>query len=365
MNTIVGFIGFGLIGGSIAKGLKKIHPEYTIMAYARTTSVLEQAKADGTIDIVLTAVDEHFSQCDYIFLCTPVTYNAQYLSAIKPYLKDGCILTDVGSTKANIHHEVIAQGLETYFIGGHPMAGSERTGYANATDHLLENAFYVITPSAKCHPDDVRKLTALVKELGAIPIQLDYNRHDYVVAAISHLPHIIAASLVNLVRDSDSPEQTMKQVAAGGFKDITRIASSSPVMWEQIIMNNQTNLSLLMRDYIASLERILTDIENGHSEAICRLFEESGAYRNSFQDMPAGPMNKEYSLYCDIVDQAGAISTISTILAAGQISIKNIGIIHNRSFEQGALKIEFYKEDACTNAVELLTRFGYTIYARK
>lgn len=364
MNTTVGFIGFGLIGGSIAKGLKRIHPEYTIMAYARTTSILEQAKLDGTIDIVLTSVDEHFSQCDYIFLCTPVSYNAQYLTAIKPYLKKGCILTDVGSTKKNIHKEVIAQGLEEYFIGGHPMAGSERTGYAYATAHLVENAFYVITPSAKCHPEDIEKLTTLVKELGAIPIQLDYNRHDYVVAAISHLPHIIAASLVNLVRDSDSEEQTMKQVAAGGFKDITRIASSSPVMWEQIIMNNQNNLSLLMKDYIASLQKILEQIESGQNDEIYRLFEESGTYRNSFQDKPVGPMKKEYALYCDIVDQPGAISVISTILAAAQISIKNIGIINNRSFEQGALKIEFYDEKSCDDAVALLQKRNYTIYPR-
>ena len=141
-----GFIGFGLIGGSIAKGIRRSMPNARIMAYMRTRSKLEQAKKDGIVDVILDGVDQTLSLCDIIFLCTPVEYNAQYLASIRPFLKPGAILTDVGSTKTNIHEVVTRLGIEDCFIGGHPMAGSEKTGYEHATDHLLENAYYIITP---------------------------------------------------------------------------------------------------------------------------------------------------------------------------------------------------------------------------
>ena len=233
-DSTFGFIGLGLIGGSIARALKRSCPQVRIMAYMRTRSKLEQAKADGIVDVILDGIDETLSQCDLIFLCTPVEYNAQYLRAIRPYLKDGALITDVGSTKMSIHEEILRQGLADRFVGGHPMAGSEKTGYENSSDHLLENAYYIVTPPEGVsevlplpeQPENVRRILAVAEAIGAIPMVLDYREHDRVVAAISHLPHLVASSLVNLVKDSDTPMGTMKQVAAGGFKDITRIASS-------------------------------------------------------------------------------------------------------------------------------------------
>ena len=200
-----------------------------------------------------------------IFLCTPVEYNAQYLAAIKPFLKEGAFITDVGSTKTSIHREAARLGLSDRFIGGHPMAGSEKTGYEHSTDHLLENAFYLITPALKpwktSSPEGkkpwengdeprtkelIRRLTDMAKAIGAIPLILDFEEHDKVVAAISHLPHILAASLVNFVKEHDTREELMKMLAAGGFKDITRIASSSPVMWQQICLKNRGNISQIL-----------------------------------------------------------------------------------------------------------------------
>ena len=145
----IGFIGLGLIGGSIARRIKQVHPDTIIMAYMRTRSTLEEAKADGIVDIILDGVDETLSACDMIILCTPVSFNESYLKAIRPFIKPGCIVTDVGSTKTAIHETVIALDMEDCFVGGHPMAGSERTGYACSKASLLENAYYVITPTSK------------------------------------------------------------------------------------------------------------------------------------------------------------------------------------------------------------------------
>ena len=148
-DSTFGFIGLGLIGGSIARGLRRANKDITIMAYMRTRSKLEQAKADGTIDIILDGIDETLSACDVIFLCTPVEYNAVYLEKVRPFLKPGALITDIGSTKTDIHQAVERLGYEDVFVGGHPMAGSEKTGYESSTDHLLENAYYIITPTKK------------------------------------------------------------------------------------------------------------------------------------------------------------------------------------------------------------------------
>jgi len=356
-----GFIGFGLIGGSIAKGIKRAMPDARIMAYMRTRSKLEQARQDGIVDVILDGVGEPLRECDIIFLCTPVEYSARYLSSIRPFLKPGAILTDVGSTKTKIHEVVTELHMEDCFVGGHPMAGSEKTGYEHATDHLLENAYYIITPAAQSKQADVDRMVAAAKLIGSIPIVLDYREHDRIVAAISHLPHLIASSLVNLVKDSDNQQHLMKRLAAGGFKDITRIASSSPEMWEQICMTNTSNIINMMEDYIASLQSILTELRNHNGNAIHELFDTSRSYRNSISDAVRGSVTPDYSFTVDVVDEPGAISTLAVILSARGISISNIGINHNREHGEGALKITFYDEAAMNAAWAQLKKYNYEL----
>jgi len=360
-ESTIGFIGLGLIGGSIARGIKRADKNVNIMAYMRTRAKLEKAKEEGVIDEILDGIDENLTRCDIIFLCTPVEFNASYLEKIRPFLKPGAIITDVGSTKTNIHETVAEMGMEDVFVGGHPMAGSEKTGYENSTDHLLENAYYMITPTKKSTPEQIERIRQVALAIGAIPMVLDYKEHDFSVAAISHLPHLVASSLVNLVKYNDSEEEIMKKIAAGGFKDITRIASSSPVMWEQICMTNTENIKVLLKRYIDSLETIYKDLDTHDGQAIYQLFEESGTYRDSFSSHRRGPVDPDYSLTVDIVDEPGSISTLSVILASKGINIKNIGINHSREYGEGALRISFYKEEAKTAAYELLKKYNYTL----
>ena len=344
-DSTFGFIGLGLIGGSIARGLRRANKDITIMAYMRTRSKLEQAKKEGTIDIILDGIDETLSACDIIFLCTPVEYNAMYLEKVRPFLKPGAIITDIGSTKT----------------GGHPMAGSEKTGYESSTDHLLENAYYIITPTARSTPEQIDRIREVALAIGALPLVLDYHEHDFSVAAISHLPHLVASSLVNLVHDNDSKDEIMKRLAAGGFKDITRIASSSPVMWEQICMTNTENILTLLKRYIASLESICDTLEHHDGSAIYRMFEESGKYRSSFPNRGRGPIERDYSFSVDVLDEPGSISVLSAILAAKGISVKNMGINHSREEGEGALRISFYKEEQKNEAASLLKSHNYVL----
>ena len=361
MKTI-GFIGLGLIGGSIAKTIRKFHPDYHILAYAKHKETLAAALNCNAIDAVLEEKDERYRTCDYIFLCAPVEYNIEYLKYLKNVISDDCIITDAGSVKGPIHKAVEELGMDHCFIGGHPMAGSEKSGFMNSKAHLIENAYYILTPSAKVAEEKVDAYKDFVSSLKALPVILDYHEHDHITGTISHLPHIIASTLVNFVHDTDSKEGMMKALAAGGFKDITRIASSSPVMWQQICLKNSENISQILGEYIEALSHAKDLVDEGNEPALYALFENSKDYRNSMPNGSAGPIKKQFALYCDIIDETGGIATIDTILASNNISIKNIGIIHNREFEEGVLRIEFYDEDSANRASVLLQKYRYVIY---
>lgn len=360
-----GFIGLGLIGGSIARALKeKKGNSVQILAFDPNPDTLQLALSQQIADQVLSDIDARIKQCDYVFLCAPVEQNAENLIQLKKHLSKDCILTDVGSVKSDICRQIQAAGLEHCFIGGHPMAGSERTGFANSKARLLENAYYILTPSASVPETKVQSFQGLVSSLGAIPLVLTPKQHDYVTGAVSHLPHVIAACLVNLIEKSDTSEGIMKMIAAGGFKDITRIASSAPEMWQQICLANADNISELLGCYISDLLTIKEMLDDKNSLALTSFFKEARDYRASFMDASRGPIKKAYVLTVDIADQPGAIATIATLLAGQNISIKNIGITHNREVQEGALRIEFHEESSIGLAKTLLASEGYTSYEK-
>lgn len=356
-----GFIGLGLIGGSIARALREKLPACRIIVYDIQPETLQAALDEQIADIAADAVDQRFSSCDYLFLCAPVQKNDANLAAVKAVISPNCLLTDVGSVKSRIHRAVEACGLSRQFIGGHPMAGSERVGFVNSKAVLLENAYYILTPTKEVSSERLQAYKELVSTLGAIPLVLDCACHDYVTAAVSHLPHIIAASLVNLVHDKDSKEGIMKMIAAGGFKDITRIASSSPAMWQQICLTNTENIVSLLSSYTDALTGIQDALSRRDRDGLYEFFDSARVYRDSFLSASSGPIKRSYLLNIDIADEPGALAAIATLLALQQISIKNIGITHNREFEGGILKIEFYEEAASKKAAEILSAKGYAV----
>ncbi len=360
----IGFIGLGLIGGSIAKKLKINHPDCEIIATAHHVGTLNVAYDMGLISNNELLPLSDFADCDIIFLCAPVEKNLEYLKELKDIVSSNTLITDVGSTKTQIHKVVTELNIEKQFIGGHPMTGSEKTGITHANEYLLENAYYIITPTKETTSKQIDDFYALVKELGSIPLVLDYEAHDYATASISHLPHMIAYTLVNLVKDIDDENETMKTIAAGGFKDITRIASSSPVMWESICMTNQEQLVKLMDKYIASLSELKDDIQNASSETLLNKFQNAKDYRDSINLRGIKSNTRVHELFLDLADEAGGIAIIASILAFKGISIKNIGIVHNREFEEGVLHIEFYDEEAVELAAELLEEKNYVVHRR-
>ncbi len=362
MSRLFGFIGLGLIGGSLARALRETEPDCRIIAYSRKEQLSKdlQGAFDAKVADEIVFSLEEFATCDFIFLCAPVDSNISYLPKLKQIISPNTILSDVGSVKSGIHAAAKEAGLSANFIGGHPMTGSERTGFENSNALLMENAYYVVTASEDCPAEFPDRLIALIKQVKSIPVVLSPADHDDAVAAISHVPHIIAAQLVNLVRTADGAD-TMRMLAAGGFKDITRIASSSPALWESILSANTTAVLPVLRRYIELLHEAETALIEADKDAVCALFSEAGEFRSSLQERK-GVLPESFVLHADLRDEAGAIATFATLLAVHGISLKNIGIVHNRAYEQGALRIEFYDRDSLDRAYDLLSDNRFTVY---
>lgn len=356
------FIGLGLIGGSIAKALRQTFPGMRLVGYDLDETSLSMAFEEGVLSGYVTELSDSLFDCDYLFLCAPVSRNDAMLAELKSRLKDGTIITDVGSVKQTTYKAITEAGLSSVFIGGHPMAGSEKTGYGNANPLLLENAYYILTPTPEVSGDKVDELKKMVSEMGALPLVIDCEKHDYITAAVSHVPHIIAAALVNLVKDSDGRDGLMKTIAAGGFKDITRISSSSPVMWQSVCLTNTDNILKLLTDYIQSLEEIKDSLIEKSEKEIYDFFDVAKEYRDSFVNGSHGPIKKVHAIFVDIPDVPGSLAKTATILADHNLSIKNIGIMHSREFQEGALRIEFYDEATVADATSVLRDKGYTLY---
>ena len=278
-----GFVGFGLIGGSIAHAIREIYPESYIIAYnyyrTKPHKKLERAKADGILNEICTSLSD-FSQCDIIFLCAPVLTNILYLKELAPYISEKCIITDVGSVKGNIHHTIESLGLNSHFVGGHPMTGSEKTGYANSDSSYLKDAYYILTPTNETPKEYTLWLKNFIISAGSHCEIMDYETHDKKPAAISHCPHLISASLINTVANEDS-DGSYARLAAGGLKDITRISSSSPEMWQNICLSNPDAITSFLDKYIGTLTDAKNAVSNRDEDKLMKIFENAKKYRDN------------------------------------------------------------------------------------
>ncbi len=223
-----------------------------------------RAVDDATVDLASAVRD-----ADLIVLCTPISRMRPLSKAMLPYLKKGAVITDVGSVKGELVQdlETIFASANAFFVGSHPMAGSEKTGVGSARPDLFEDAVCVITPTTRSQKPAVNKVARLWKSVGGKVIQLDPEAHDQSVSRSSHLPHVVAATLANLVLDPKAPK-AQAILCANGFRDTTRIASGSPEMWRDIALGNQRHIRQALTSFIRELERLNRAIGKGDAKYI-------------------------------------------------------------------------------------------------
>jgi len=247
----ISIIGVGLIGGSLGLALKEKKPNFKIVGIDKQ-EIIEKAIARGAIDEGTVNLEEGIKEADIIIIATPVKTILNILTQINPFVKKGCLVTDTGSTKAKIietANQVLPQDI--HFIGGHPMAGSEKYGIDSASHNLFQDKTYILTPAHKSNFRALEKISLLIKMIGAKKLILDPLEHDRIVGGVSHLPQIMAVSLINMVSELVQKENNNNYFKAvgEGFKDMTRIASSPYKMWEDICDTNQENILEMIREF--------------------------------------------------------------------------------------------------------------------
>jgi prephenate dehydrogenase len=248
-------VGLGLLGGSVAKAARAEGLARQIVAVGRRRESLEPALRDGTVDDITTDLAEGVAGADLCLLATPVATLAGLLPEIWRLAEEDVVITDVGSTKAVIVEtaERLARGRPLAFVGGHPMAGSEQSGYGVARRDLFQGATVILTPTEATPAEPLKRVSGLWEALGARVTILDPAAHDRAVAAISHLPHLVADALVDAVVRLDP---RAFEVAARGFKDTTRIAASDPRMWREIFQDNRAALGEALSAFRAALDAL-------------------------------------------------------------------------------------------------------------
>lgn len=338
MTTHILIIGLGLIGGSLAKALQR-NEDVHVAGYDADPSTARKAFKMGIIHSSPPSLEQAASEADVIVFATPVGATIKLMEQSKYWsLKDDVILTDTGSTKLQIMEA--AKGLNHLFIGGHPMAGSHKSGVEAAKEVLFENAFYILTPNGNTDEKRLQFLKDLLRATKAKVEVLPAEEHDHMTAVVSHFPHLIAASLVHQL-DQEDKFPFARQLAAGGFRDTTRIASANPEMWRDITTQNNAMIVQQLGNWMEQMNHLKEMLIKNDPAPIEQFFAHAKTVRDELPIAGRGAMFSVFDLYIDIPDVPGSISELTGYLAEEEISIVNIRILETREDVFGILVISF------------------------
>jgi len=274
-------VGPGLIGGSLALALKAAGVVGEIIGFDRDPKNLRLALERGLIDR-MAQEDAEVERADLVFLATPVLSLAEAAAKYLPLMKRGAVLTDGGSVKGHVIEAIapmVPEGI--HFVPGHPIAGTEKSGAGAAFATLYRNRRCILTPLAGTDESAVALVVSLWEAAGSEVVLMDVEKHDRILAAISHLPHMVAYSLVNAVGSYDRYEENILEYSAGGFRDFTRIASSDPLMWRDIALSNREALLEMMERCEAFFAELKEDVRRGEAEKLLEFFQRSKSLRDA------------------------------------------------------------------------------------
>lgn len=280
-------IGVGLIGGSIARAARQRGLSNSIVGYGRQQDLLnlETAKRLAVIDDYTLNIEQALEGADCVVIATPVGTIETILGLLKPFWSEQAVYTDVGSTKGNViaAAEQVFGAVPDNLVPAHPIAGAEQSGVEAAVDDLFLNKRLIITPVSNTKPESLEKIRRFWEQMGSIVSVMDVHHHDAVLAATSHLPHILAFALVDMLGRKDEQSEIFKY-AAGGFKDFTRIASSDPTMWLDICSANKNEIIPLIQQLKEELSKIESTLKNNDSQQLFETFTYAKNARQRFLD---------------------------------------------------------------------------------
>ncbi|CAN5892260.1 prephenate dehydrogenase [soil metagenome] len=343
MSRTLGIIGVGLIGGSIGLAARKAGWE---VVGVDSHEVQEEATELGAIDLPSTIKEARGASL--LVLATPISQVRELLSQLPP---TDALVTDAASTKNAIVEEASRQDLR--FVGGHPMAGSQLSGVTNARAELFHGARYFLTPTSETDPDDYRNVAAFVREVGATPTAVDPEKHDLLMAALSHLPHLMAAALLKVASDI-SPEAL--SFAGPSFRDLTRVGAANPELWSDILAENAPALGEALGTFAGAMAQLGSEI--GDKRSMERRFHEAQDAYDALGGILIESTGENAELVIPVENRPGVFAEVTTLMGSNDINILDLYVRHSNT-ERAALVLTL-DDEAARKARELLLKAGFS-----
>lgn len=351
----ISIIGLGLIGGSIAKALQKSSYNFEIAAYD-IPEVLSCAIDDGIINKRLNSFGDSLDS-DLIFLCLPVSKSIEVFDLLAPKLNSNSILTDVCSVKNIFSEKWNKIESKGFYFGGHPMTGKEKGGYENSDYLLFENSVYILTENEINNPLFI-DFQNIISSFGSKILNIPAMQHDVIAASVSHLPQLVSVALVNAA-SLKTENYNFLDLAAGGFRDMTRIASSDFAIWKSIIQNNKKQILIALDKFAYDLSTLTKWISDDDYSTIHKYFETARICRDEVPQNSKGFLNPLFDLFVFVTDQPGAISKISTALFTNGINIKDMELLKIREGSGGTFRLAFETSEEVRDASNILKGIGF------
>lgn len=360
--TVLAILGMGLMGGSLGLAALRRKTARRVIGYDLSPERGEQALALGAITEVARSAGEAASKAELVVIATPVGTIAAVFAEIVPYLEPGTIVTDVGSTKLRIVQEIMRLLPEhSHFIGGHPVAGSERDGIEAASPELYTGCPWILTPTDQTAAPTYRRLVRFLGQLGAHVLSLNPARHDELLALTSHLPQVLASTLMSFAAEAAAAEGGLPLVSAGAFQDMTRIAASSPDLWVDILRENRTTVLGIL----ARFEDVLRDagdaMESGDWDRLRKTLAAARDARNALPGKPGLAPMALVEVLIPVPDRPGVLADVTTTVGEAGVNIEDIDIIHSADGGRGTILLAVNGEAAARLARESLRRKGYRV----
>ncbi len=356
----VAILGLGLMGGSL--GLALVRAGYSVSGWDQSQEIIREAYQSGAINRAPVDLEDAVSEASVIFIATPVESIAATIKSCLPYVRPGTIFSDLGSIK-----EAIIEGVFSFlpafhhFVPGHPMTGSEQHGIRAADPFLFQNAAYLIIEDHRTSSEAAALIVKLIESTGAQIIKLTAAEHDRIVGMVSHLPHLIAATLSKTAGDAEEVYPGTLNLAAGGFRDTTRVAIGNPEIWQGIIFGNLEQVLKAINSFQNELDSLKEVLVAGKREQFEEFLFRARETRLQIPAKNKGFLSLLHEMVVTIEDRPGTIVNVLRFLADTGLNIKDIEILRVREGIGGTLRLALESDDAVNQGIETLKAYGFKV----
>lgn len=355
-------IGTGLMGGSLGLALHQARVFDRIIGYDVEKATARRALGRGAIAEIASGAAEAVEGADFVFIATPVEAIPGVFFEMVPVLAPGAVVTDLGSTKSGIIQEIAPKiPADAHFIGGHPIAGAEQEGIDAAEPDLYRGCVWILTPTETTDPEAYGALVRILGLVGARILSLDPSRHDELVALTSHLPQLLSSALMRFAGRIAAEEGGPPLIGAGGFRDMTRIAASSPEMWVEILRTNREAVTAVLRRFEGSLRELREAITTGEWEIVHKALGDARVARRALPGKPGVAASELVELLIPVPDRPGVLAEITTTVGEAGINIEDLRLVHSPEGGRGTIHLEVSGEDAAGRAIEIISLKGYGV----